>query len=75
MVSLCFIKPILYKNNECFFILFHLKDTENLLAPMDFPVIYVMQYNDAVIPCKPSMEDYDVLLTTPSGSVSFWKAF
>lgn len=56
-------------------ILFFFVDTENLLAPMDFPVIYVIQYNDAVIPCKPSMEDYDVLLTTPSGSVRSLETF
>ncbi|KAM7353304.1 PDGF- and VEGF-receptor related isoform 6-T7 [Cochliomyia hominivorax] len=45
----------------------YVNDKYNLLAPMAFPVIYVIQFNDAVIPCKPSMKDYDVILTTPSG--------
>ncbi|KAL9923891.1 PDGF- and VEGF-receptor related isoform 2-T4 [Glossina fuscipes fuscipes] len=45
----------------------YVNDTENFLAPMLFPVIHVMQFQDAVIPCKPSMPNVDVLLTTPTG--------
>ncbi|XP_046803769.1 vascular endothelial growth factor receptor kdr-like [Lucilia cuprina] len=49
----------------------YVNDQENLLAPMAYPITYVIQFQDAVIPCKPSMPNYDVILTTPSGSVSF----
>uniref|UniRef100_A0A1B0ASF9 Receptor protein-tyrosine kinase n=1 Tax=Glossina palpalis gambiensis TaxID=67801 RepID=A0A1B0ASF9_9MUSC len=49
----------------------YVNDTENFLAPMLFPVIHVMQFQDAVIPCKPSMPNVDVLLTTPTGKDSF----
>uniref|UniRef100_A0A1B0AEL6 Receptor protein-tyrosine kinase n=1 Tax=Glossina pallidipes TaxID=7398 RepID=A0A1B0AEL6_GLOPL len=45
----------------------YVNDTDNFLAPMLFPVIHVMQFQDAVIPCKPSMPNVDVLLTTPTG--------
>ncbi|XP_065357936.1 vascular endothelial growth factor receptor 1 isoform X3 [Calliphora vicina] len=46
----------------------YVNDQNNLLAPMAFPITYVIQYQDAVIPCKPTMPNYDVILTTPNGA-------
>uniref|UniRef100_A0A1I8QDA6 Receptor protein-tyrosine kinase n=1 Tax=Stomoxys calcitrans TaxID=35570 RepID=A0A1I8QDA6_STOCA len=56
----------LANNNLATSIYIYVNDTENLLAPMPFPVIHVVQFQDAVIPCKPSMPDIEVLLTIPS---------
>uniref|UniRef100_A0A1I8MMD5 Protein tyrosine kinase n=1 Tax=Musca domestica TaxID=7370 RepID=A0A1I8MMD5_MUSDO len=57
----------LANNNLASSIYVFVNDTTNLLAPMPFPVIHVVQFEDAVIPCKPSMPDVDVLLTMPNG--------
>ncbi|XP_073825357.1 PDGF- and VEGF-receptor related isoform X17 [Musca autumnalis] len=57
----------LANNNLASSIYVFVNDTANLLAPMPFPVVHVVQFQDAVIPCKPSMPDVDVLLTMPNG--------
>ncbi|XP_037824042.1 vascular endothelial growth factor receptor 1 isoform X1 [Lucilia sericata] len=58
----------LANSNLASHIYIYVNDQENLLAPMAYPITYVIQFQDAVIPCKPSMPNYDVILTTPSGS-------
>ncbi|XP_075152241.1 PDGF- and VEGF-receptor related isoform X3 [Haematobia irritans] len=57
----------LANNNLATSIYVYVNDTENLLAPMPYPVVHVVQFQDAVIPCKPSMPNAEVLLTLPSG--------
>lgn len=47
-----------------------LTDPVYLLSQNEFPVISALQYQDTVIPCKPTMPNIEVLLTTSHGEVS-----
>ncbi|XP_061389620.1 platelet-derived growth factor receptor alpha, partial [Musca vetustissima] len=58
----------LANNNLASSIYVFVNDTEHLLAPMPFPVVHVLQFQDAVIPCKPTIPDVEVLLTMPNGN-------
>ncbi|XP_054082940.1 mast/stem cell growth factor receptor Kit isoform X2 [Zeugodacus cucurbitae] len=57
----------LVNNNKASSIYIYVNDPDNLLAEIDFPVITAIQYQDTVIPCKPTMPNIEVLLTTPHG--------
>ncbi|XP_054744163.1 vascular endothelial growth factor receptor 1 isoform X4 [Anastrepha obliqua] len=60
----------LVNNNKASSIYVYVNDPVNLLAQTDFPVITAYQYQDTVIPCKPTMPNLEVLLTTSHGEDS-----
>ncbi|XP_019847641.2 vascular endothelial growth factor receptor 1 isoform X9 [Bactrocera dorsalis] len=57
----------LVNNNKASSIYIYVNDPVNLLSQNEFPVISALQYQDTVIPCKPTMPDIEVLLTTSHG--------
>ncbi|XP_053961077.1 vascular endothelial growth factor receptor 1 isoform X2 [Anastrepha ludens] len=57
----------LVNNNKASSIYVYVNDPVNLLAQTDFPIITAYQYQDTVIPCKPTMPNLEVLLTTSHG--------
>nr|XP_036222266.1 vascular endothelial growth factor receptor 1 isoform X12 [Bactrocera oleae] len=57
----------LVNNNTASSIYVYVNDPNNLLSQNEFPVISALQYQDTVIPCKPTMPNIEVLLTTSHG--------
>ncbi|XP_067624151.1 vascular endothelial growth factor receptor 1 isoform X3 [Eurosta solidaginis] len=57
----------LVNNNKASSIYVYVNDPINLLAQTEIPIITAFQYQDTVIPCKPTMPHLEVLLTTPHG--------
>ncbi|XP_039949155.1 vascular endothelial growth factor receptor 1 isoform X8 [Bactrocera tryoni] len=57
----------LVNNYKASSIYIYVNDPVNLLSQNEFPVISALQYQDTVIPCKPTMPDIEVLLTTSHG--------
>ncbi|XP_036328927.1 vascular endothelial growth factor receptor 1-like isoform X2 [Rhagoletis pomonella] len=57
----------LVNNNKASSIYVYVNDPANLLALTEFPIITAYQYQDTVIPCKPTMPNIEVLLTTSHG--------
>ncbi|CAD6999743.1 unnamed protein product [Ceratitis capitata] len=57
----------LVNNNKASSIYIYVNDPSYLISQNEFPVITAYQYQDTVIPCKPTMPDIEVLLTTSHG--------
>ncbi|XP_018798452.1 PREDICTED: vascular endothelial growth factor receptor 3 isoform X6 [Bactrocera latifrons] len=57
----------LVNNYKASSIYIYVNDPVNLLSQNEFPVISALQYQDTVIPCKPTMPNIEVLLTTSHG--------
>lgn len=57
----------LVNNNKASSIYIYVNDPVYLLSQNEFPVISALQYQDTVIPCKPTMPNIEVLLTTSHG--------
>ncbi|XP_037960858.1 vascular endothelial growth factor receptor kdr-like isoform X2 [Teleopsis dalmanni] len=57
----------LINNNQASSIYLYVNDQINLLAPVPIPIVDAKQFQDVVIPCKPTSPQVDVLLTTPGG--------